>query len=215
VQQVNDSEQLSWVVWLFAANQRSAPLPQGDFGCAEQGKSCRSLLEDLINEQLTYHRGREQMSLNASATLEKWGSRVFVVVLFCVSLKVFVELNELTESAFGGHTFLKAFRPMTEMITVDQLWMVVTLGLLAAVLPGISAAFVAIRSYAELQMLAEQSRHMVAELTRAQARVQRLNLRRPLVSQDLGAEAATVATTMLHDLEGWGRLFRGKMMEAS
>jgi hypothetical protein len=216
VQQVNDSEQMSWVIWLFAATQRSAPLPQGKLGRAERGKSCRSILEDLIDEQLTYHRGREKTSLNASATFEKWGGRVFVVVLFCVLLKVSVELNELTWRAFGVQTLLNVLKPLTDRIAVDPLLMVVVvLGLFAAVLPGISAAFVAIRSYAELQMLADQSRHMVTELTRAQARVLRLNLQRPLVSQDLGEEAATVATLMLHDLEGWGRLFQGKMMEAS
>jgi hypothetical protein len=71
-----------------------------------------------------------------------------------------------------------------------------------------------IRSYAELQLLAEQSRHMLAEIEGSKNRVQRLNIHRPLVSQDLGAEALGVATMMLRDLDGWGRLFRGKATEA-
>ena len=80
---------------------------------------------------------------------------------------------------------------------------------------GISAAFVAIRGYAELQLLAEQSRHMAAELKRAQSRVERLDMTQPLASQDLGGEAAAVATLMLQDLDGWARLFRVKGMEAA
>jgi hypothetical protein len=86
-------------------------------------------------------------------------------------------------------------------------------GFFATVLPGASAAFVGIRAYAELPLLAEQSRHMAAELERAHARVERLDPQRPLVSQDIGAEAAVVATLMLQDLDGWARLFRVKAME--
>jgi hypothetical protein len=56
---------------------------------------------------------------------------------------------------------------------------------------------------------------MISEFQHAKERVKRLNLERPLISQDLGAEALTVATIMLRDLEGWGRLFHGKILEAS
>ena len=191
VRPLADTEQLSWVVWLFAATQRAAPLPSGDVAGAVQGKAGRAVLEDLIDEQLIYHRGRERMAHNASATFEQVGGVSFVGVLFFVSLKVFAELCHL------NHV------------------LVVVLGVLAIMLFGVSAASVALRSYAELQMLAEQSRHMIAELEHAKARVERLNLQRQLVSQDLGAIAASVAATMLQDLEGWGRLFRGKQMEAS
>jgi hypothetical protein len=56
---------------------------------------------------------------------------------------------------------------------------------------------------------------MIRELHNARMRVARLDTSRVLVSQDLGALAAVVATLMLQDLDGWGRLFRGKLMEAS
>jgi len=45
--------------------------------------------------------------------------------------------------------------------------------------------------------------------------VVRLGLDRALVSQDLAAEALAVATMMLQDLDGWGRLFRGKATETT
>ena len=82
-------------------------------------------------------------------------------------------------------------------------------------LPGLSAAFIGIRAYAELQLLAEQSHHMAAELEQAYHRIERLNPNRVLVSQDIGSEAALVATLMLQDLDGWARLFRVKAMEPS
>ena len=196
VRPLADTEQLSWVVWLFAATQRAAPLPNGDAAGAVQGESGRAVLQDLIEEQLTYHHGRERMAHNASATFERLGSAVFLLVLICVAMKILVE-KILVERWHWNHDWVVGF------------------GVAAIVLFGISAASVALRSYAELQMLAEQSRHMIAELEHAKARVERLNLQRPLVSQDLGAIAASVAATMLQDLEGWGRLFRGKQMEAS
>jgi len=192
VRPLADTEQLSWVVWLFAATQRAAPLPSDDAAGAVQGESGRAVLQDLIEEQLTYHHGRERMAHNASARFERLGSVVFAVVLICAFLKLPAEWWHWC------HNLVAVF-----------------CGVAAIVFFGLSAASVALRSYAELQMLAEQSRHMIAELEHAKARVKRLNLQRPLVSQDLGVIAASVATTMLQDLEGWGRLFRGKQLEAS
>lgn len=54
---------------------------------------------------------------------------------------------------------------------------------------------------------------MVADLSRAKRRLDRLDTERPLASQALGAEAAIVATVMLQELDGWGRVFRGKLLE--
>jgi hypothetical protein len=148
-------------------------------------ESGRAILFNLIDGQLAYHRRREKTALNASLILEGLSWVMFIALFVCVVLKLIMREH---------HALL--------------------IGLLATVLPGISAAFVAIRSYAELQLLAEQSHHMILELHSARLRVSRLNINRALVSQDLGAQAAAIATLMLQDLDGWGRLFRGKLMEA-
>ena len=185
VQRLADTDRLSWVAWLFAATQRCAPLPQASLADKELG---RTILFNLIDEQLAYHRRREKTALNASMTFEKLSGVTFVALLVFVLLKV---------------------------LSHEHQSLVISFGLMATVLPGISAAFVAIRSYAELQLLAEQSHHMVLELHSARIRVSRLDTNRALVSQDLGAQAAAVATLMLQDLDGWGRLFSGKLMEAS
>jgi len=189
VERLVDIEQLSWLAWLFAANQRCAPFPDGTVAGKESG---RGILFKLIDEQLVYHRKRETTALNASRTFEKLSSFAFIAVVIFVSLKV-----------------------LTELFRQDQHGLAINFGLIAIVLAGFSAAFVAIRNYSELQLLAEQSHHMILELQSARIRVSRLDTSRPLVSQALGAQAANVATLMLQDLDGWGRLFRGKLMEAS
>jgi len=82
------------------------------------------------------------------------------------------------------------------------------------IFPTISAAFITLRGYAELQLLVEQSRQMAAELKLRKESLQRINLDRYLASIELGEQALGITTLMLQDLEGWGRLFRGKIMEA-
>jgi hypothetical protein len=122
----------------------------------------------------------------------------------------------MTFEKLSGVTFVALLVfVLLKVLSHEHQSLVISFGLMATVLPGISAAFVAIRSYAELQLLAEQSHHMVLELHSARIRVSRLDTNRALVSQDLGAQAAAVATLMLQDLDGWGRLFSGKLMEAS
>ena len=179
-------DRAAWVAWLFAAEQRAAPLPRG---ALSQGAPRSAVLKELIAEQHTYHTDRRKMAEAAGRTLERYGVILFATVLVCVVGKL------LLAEVFH--------RPGSA----------VPLGFLATVLPGVSAAFVGIRAYAELQLLAEQSRLMAAELERAIQRVDRLNPQRPLVSQDIGAEAALVATLMLQDLDGWAQLFRVKGME--
>lgn len=187
VQQLADSDQLSWIGWLFAATQRCGPLPEGSIAPVEPR---RVRLLCLIDEQLAYHRRREKKSVHASRKLEVLGTVTFLAVLLFVPLKLVADFHDYPTFTIG-------------------------LGVMAMVLAGVSAAFVAIRGYAELPLLAEQSQHMIRELENARARVSRLDSNRPLVSQDLGTQAGAVATLMLQDLDGWGRLFRGKLMEAS
>ena len=181
----------AWVASLFAAEQRAAPLPRGSLTEAVQGKPRRAILEELIAEQRRYHDGRLTVNTKAGRTLVHFGEGLFVFVLLCVTAKVLIGL----------------LGQVPEVVAV-------ILAFLATVLPAVSGAFVGIRAYAELQLMAEQSRHMVAELDRAEHRVERLDPTRPLVSQDLGAEAAAIAALMLQDLEGWARLFRVKGIEA-
>ncbi len=189
VQRIAAADRPAWVAWLFAAFQRAAPAEQGELRASLPQAASKHVLDDLIEEQLTYHKDRGERDRQASETFVKLGAWSFAAVLVCVVLK-------FTATVHDWHRTAQFF------------------GLLATVLPGVSAAFFGIRAYAELELLAEQSRHMETELQRAKARLERLNLTHPLASQDLGAEAAAVAVLMLQDLEGWTRLFRVKVVEA-
>lgn len=180
----------AWVAWFFAAYRRTAPLPRGDMAAARLEGLHRDVLEGLIEEQSQYHKARGEMARPAGAFFERWGERIFLAVFL-----VFVPL-ELAATRFDWNPLLGRI-----------------FGFLAIAGPAVSASLVGIRSYAELQLLAEQSRHMRDELDEARSRIEQLNLARPMVSQDLGAETEAVATLMLQDLEGWARLFWGKAIE--
>jgi hypothetical protein len=178
-----------WVAWLFAAEQRAAPFPTGALAAAAKGPPRTAILDELIAEQRAYHADRAELDGRAGHNLASWGEWLFFAVAVCVVAKLVLELA----TQYGA----VAWR----------------FGLLATILPAFSAAFVGIRAYAEVPLMASQSRHMVAALDAAHRRVTKLNTNRPLASQDLGAEAAEVATLMLQDLEGWARLFRVKSLE--
>jgi hypothetical protein len=190
-----EPDRAGWVSWLFMAYQRAAPLPRGNIASLLPGVLSNDVLQDLVDEQLTYHAARAQMAAGAAEYFEKRGGEIFVILLGCVLVKI----------------VLTRFFSLPNVEWSD--WTTAVLGLFGVVLPAVSAAAVGIGSYAEWQALAEESNHMLDLLTLAKKRIHRIDLRRPLASQDLGVEADSVASMMLQDLEGWQRLFRVKMIE--
>lgn len=185
VHRMATADRAAWVGWLFAAWQRATPPAAGPIDLAERVQEVTA----LIDEQIAYHAGRRDMSRGAGNAFVRLGALTFGAVLLCVGIKV-----AATAQHWPHDIALRA-------------------ALFATILPGLSAAFVGIRAYAELQLLVEQSRYMLAELEHARARIARLRPGRPFAAQDLGTEAAQVATLMLEDLEGWARLFRVKGVE--
>jgi len=188
VHQCTDTERLLWIQWLFAATERSAPLSKSP-RLPNAERSYR--IDCLLEEQISYHETRRTVSHNALQLFESLGTVTFLLVIVCVIVKVLLE-------------FLKGDHPDTTTVVE----------LLTVVFPTISAAFITLRGYAELQLLVEQSRQMAAELLLRKEALQRINLDRSLASIELGKQALAITTLMLQDLEGWGRLFRGKLMEA-
>ncbi len=189
----------AWVAWLFAAWERAAPLPRERIAPALREIVDKQVLEGLIDDQLKYHNGRAEMSERADEVFFRIGQRSFLAVCVCVALKLVAQAV-----SFFAHG-------LDEILV----WEISYQGLtwLAIVLPALSAAALGIRSYAELQLLAEQSRHMVEELLHAKRRITQLNLERALAAEDVGAETHAAATLMLQDLEGWSRLFKVKAIE--
>ncbi len=188
-------DRAAWVSSLFMAYQRAAPLPRGNIAAHLKGVLSDDVLQDLVDEQLQYHASRAQTSAAAAEYFEKLGGRIFVAVLIFVFIKIALTLGMHPPESW-----------QEELSTA-------LLGLLGVVLPAWSAAAVGMGSYAEWRALAEESNHMLSLLNAARRRIKRIDLKCPLASQDLGAEADAVASTMLQDLEGWQRLFRVKAIE--
>jgi hypothetical protein len=184
----------AWVSWLFSAWLRDTPLPAETIDRDRVTTVRDTALADLLAEQIDYHTTRQAQAHKAARRLEFLGELAFGLVLAVVLAKlVLLTGGEATEALHG--------------------WLL-PLGLAGAILPAASAAFVGIRAYAELDMLAEQSETMLAALHRSQARIRDLDADAPLASQALGNALASVATLMLEDLDGWTRLFRGKVLDA-
>jgi hypothetical protein len=184
------STRRGWVAWFFAANVRATPLVTGRFSADELAETKRNVIENLIGEQLRFHDRRRTECDGAAHILGFWGRFFFFLTLVLVLIRITLFLTR------SGHEFV--------------LW----LSLFCALLPAASAAVFGIRVYEELEVLAEQSEQMYEALTRAQTRIARIGVNRPLASQLLGAELFDVAMIMLSDIAGWAQLFRMKAVEA-
>ena len=188
-----EHEPISWVGWLFSAWLRDTALPEGTIDAARVAAARDTALTELLDEQIAYHAARKAQSHSAGKRLVLSGEVAFFAVVAVVVTKLVLLAGGVTPEV---HEVL--------------LW----LGLAGAILPAASAAFVGIRAYAELEMLAEQSDTMLKALRQARERIADLDPASPLASQALGSALAAVATLMLEDLEGWARLFRGKVLDA-
>jgi hypothetical protein len=183
-----EPDRAAWVAWFFGAIMRATPLPRGRFDAARLEDIRRIVLDDLVLDQLHYHGGRLAQYDKAGRRLVRIGEGLFAVVAILVLGKLWLMR--------GGHE--------------PPVW----LEWLTIVLPTFGAAFVGIRAYAELQLLAGQSRHMSGVMRRAAERLGKLDLTQPLASQELGAITHGVAITMLQEVDGWARMFRVKVVEA-
>ena len=187
-----EPDRAAWVAWLFAACIRASPLPRGRFVRTRTSEARWVVLKDLVVDQLRYHKGRFRQYTRAGRNLVMFGELLFLVVAILVAWKLWPLLS--------GHA----------MPDTRRLW----LSLGTTVLPTLAAAVVGIRAYAELQLLADQSRHMRDVMRTAAERLGRLDPSLPLASQELGAITHGVAITMLQEVDGWARMFRVKVVEA-
>ncbi|HTJ01675.1 MAG TPA: hypothetical protein VL492_02715 [Methylovirgula sp.] len=192
----------AWVAWLFAAWERAAPLPTGSARTTLGPIVHEQISGGLIDTQLAYHRERAERSERADETFFKFGQWCFIAVCACVVLKLFV----LTGTHHGEAAQDGWREALGEFVILALTW-------LSIVLPAVSAAAFGIRSYTELQLLTEQSRHMIAALEAAKRRIESIDVSQPLAIEDVGAETQAVAASMLQDIDGWSRLFKLKAIE--
>jgi hypothetical protein len=187
------------VGWYFNAALRAAPLPQGVLGVTALAEVCHAVRASLIAGQVEYHDRRRRESHAAAKRFGRIGELFFLFTLVLVVAKcamlVWRAINGTSEAATGMTDYIEG------------------VGFCAALLPILSAAFVGIRGYAELELLADQAAQMQHAMARGDARLHSVTLNVPLASQDLGAELLALAESMLLDIKGWAQLFRVKAVE--
>jgi hypothetical protein len=189
----------AWVGWYFNASLRAAPLPRGALAGAALAAARDAVTATLVTGQSGYHANRREQSRAAAERLGHAGEALFLATLLLVALKLamLVARQLHMPGDFAGH-----FPDGIEAV-----------GLVAAILPALSAGFVGIRGYAELELLADQSAQMEVWIKTAAARIDAIDTAAPLASQDLGAEVLDLAQRMLLDIQGWAQLFRLKAVE--
>ncbi len=173
-----------WAGWYVDAVARALPLPRGALSGPRLDAVRDRVLHTLLDEQRAYHLDRARRCRAASRGLAGMGEALFFATVALVAVKMLL----LVLHAAPG--------------TAQAL------GQAAVLLATPSAAFAALRAYAELDLLAEQSGTMANLLGAAEARIRDMPADRPLVSQEIGREVAELADAMLHDVEGWARLFQ-------
>jgi len=186
----------AWVAWLFSAWLRDTPMPSGTMDAATVAVLNRAAASELVQEQIDYHTARATQNSAASRRMVRVGEYLFGLVLALVCIKFYALWSTRHEHHEG----------------VDPV--VLGLGLAGAILPGVSAAFVGIRGYAELELLVDESEAMLKSLYPARAQIAELDPAAPLASQTLGSAVAGVAALMLDDVQGWAKLSRVKIVEA-
>ncbi len=149
--------------------------------------------------QAGYHAKRRREAEAAAHRFGRLGAESFLLTLLLVFGKFILMWEQyIWPPAHGNGT-------LEQGITAA--------GFVAVILPALSAAFVGIRGYAELELLADQSVQMQRLTAQAESRLQKLQLDAPLASQELGAEILRLAEGMLRDVKGWAQLFRVKAVE--
>lgn len=179
-----------WVGWYFNAALRAAPLPSGTLTPQRVEATRATILTKLISGQARYHKARKQVNAAAGRWLVIAGEALFLITVGVVCAKL----------------ALIAASDWTSAVNL--------LGVLAALAPAASAAFLGVRSYSEVALLEKQSARMETIMADAEKRIGAMRLDRPLASQDLATEVFDVSSEMLQDVGGWADMFRLKAVEA-
>jgi hypothetical protein len=186
----HSTESNSWIVWHFAALQRSAPLPTGTIASILPFAKAYGLFHAV--DQANYHLRREGRVTLINRRLKLGGDVFFLLAIMILAtdvirLAVFHNIAEQTAAAYEATC-------------------AITLAL------GASAA--TIRAYFEYELLERQSRRMYRTLEDFQTNLEAIDVEGiPLASLDLGQELQAQSTAMLQDHDGWAQLFGIKVLE--
>ncbi|MGO8738808.1 hypothetical protein [Rhodoblastus sp.] len=180
----------AWVAWYFAAAMRGAPPLVGSFATLKP--HALACARALIAAQRDYHEQRGDRNRRTDRGLERLGELFFVLSLLIVVGQLAIVGLDLKPEAYR-------------------------IGLLSAAVGAVastSAAFVAIRAYAEFPLVARQSAHMLRILDQAEERLDDFVVAEPLAGRELGRVLVALAMAMMQDVAGWAQLFRLKIVGA-
>ena len=174
----------------FIRYLRSAPLASGRFEKIRTSKILDFIKNSLLQDQEVYHRNRNRKMLIASQRLAKIANALF----------------------FGG--LIVAIAQLLSMTMLDSAATDISFALIGAALPAFAAFAMGIRSYAELEIVAEQSARMEVFMYSAERKLLGIDCAETNASQALGELLQSIATKMLEDLQGWSTVSRSKALEA-
>ncbi len=81
-------ERAAWLIWLFAAMLRTAPLPRGRFTAQRCAEAREIVQRELVEEQLSYHNGRLTQCECAGRSFVRLGEALFFIVIGVVVAKL-------------------------------------------------------------------------------------------------------------------------------
>jgi hypothetical protein len=177
-----------WVSRYFLALVRNAPYPERDIRVGK--KRAFALGRSLVDEQIDYHKKREYQAEKADDRLIFLGDLSFIITLVVLTVSI-------------PFFFFKGQFSLSESLEI-MTW----------TFSGISAAFVALRAYAEFALIARQSRRMRVIMNETSIKLVNLDLTLPLSSQALGTTLHRLAVLMMEEVGGWAQIFRLKSVES-
>ena len=184
---LTQDSKLNWVGWRFAASIRATPLPTGVLAGPQLAQARDAAAAVLLRGERAYHAARAESGRRRGERLVLLGAAAFTITSICMVLKLLLLGMEYET----GELF----------------------GLIAALLPAVAAAVFGLRAYAELDLLVQQSEHMITVLDEAARSLDQTDTDRPLASQHIGDVLEETAIAMLADVEGWIQISRVKIVE--
>jgi hypothetical protein len=174
----------------FLRFRRSAPITSGYISQERMGRIRHLIRTEMLENQKIYHRNRKNKMIIASHYLSSLGEFVFVFIFIAVLIKI-------------------------SLIIIGAGYSIIfTIGVLSAALPAVAAFSVGMRSYAEFDLLAEQSKRMEAVMSAALHRLDRVDIEAVTASQRMADIVRDAAGDMLQELQGWSAVARSKVLEA-
>jgi hypothetical protein len=174
----------------FLSLRRGRFLTKGYLSCNRLSKIKVLIRSELLESQLIYHRNRRNRMLMASRKLALLGEWIFILIVVLVAIKIIMMLVGI------GYILIS------------------TIGILTAALPAVAAFSVGVRSYAEFDLIAEQSNRMEAVMSIALQRLDKIDIEAANASQRMADVVRDTADEMLQELQGWSAVAHSKILEA-